>query len=166
MADLYRMNEDGKGQVRLTQNSRNNEWPTWSPDGQQIAFISSEVGADPDTSTTKLLVMDADGTGVMDLAPSLGQSIWDMSWSPDGQRIAFVANPVPAEDAFSGYNVFVVYRDGSGLAQITQMEPGSVGCWSPSWSPDGSKLVFICRALMNVGIVIANADGSDSWGAD
>lgn len=107
-------------QVRLTQNGRNNKWPSWSPDGQQIAFISSEVGADPDTSATQLLVMGADGTGVMDLAPSLGQSIWAMSWSPDGQRIAFVANPVPAEDAFSGHNVFVVNRDGPGLARITQ----------------------------------------------
>ena len=64
MADLYRMDEDGKGDVRLTQNGRNNKWPSWSPDGQQIAFISSEVGADPDTSATQLLVMGADGTGL------------------------------------------------------------------------------------------------------
>jgi len=64
VADLYRMDEDGKGDVRLTQNGRNNKWPSWSPDGQQIAFISSEVGADPDTSATQLLVMGADGTGL------------------------------------------------------------------------------------------------------
>lgn len=166
VADIYRMNEDGSGQFRLTQNGRNNEWPSWSPDGQLVAFISSEVGADPDISSTQLLVMDADGTEVVDLAPLLDQSIWSLAWSPEGQRIAFAANPVPIEDTFAGTNVFVVNRDGSRLLQITSMEPGSVGCWSPTWSSDGSKLVFICRALMNVGIVIANANGSDSWGFD
>ena len=166
VAEIYRMNEDGTGQIRLTQNGRNNEWPGWSPDGQHIGFLSSEVGAEPGASITHLFVMEPDGTGAVELAPSLGQSILSLNWSPESQRIAFVANPVPFEDAFAGTNVFVVNRDGSGLVQITQMEPGTVGCGSPTWSPDGSKLAFICRALMNAGIVIANADGTDSWGFD
>ena len=166
IADVYRMNEDGTEQVRLTQNGRNNLSPSWSPDGQHIAFLSSEVGAEPETSITHLFVMEPDGTGAVEVAPSLDQSIWSLSWSPEAERIAFVANPVPAEDAFAGTNVFVVNRDSSGLVQITQMEPGTVGCGSPTWSPDGTKLAFICRALMNAGIVIADADGSDSWGFD
>lgn len=163
VADIYRMNEDGTEQVRLTQNGRNNESPTWSPDGQKIAFLSHEVGTTSQTAISHIYVMDSDGAGSIDITPLLGQSVESLTWSPDGQYIALVANPAPERGAFAGTNVLVVNRDGSGLVQITHMDPGSVGCWSPTWSPDGSKLVFICRGLMNVGIVITDADGSDSW---
>ena len=165
-ADIYRMNEDGTDQVRMTENGRDNESPTWSADGQQIAFLSHEPGDTSDTAISHLFVMASDGTGSTDLTPELGQSIEELAWSPDGQQIAFVANPTPGGDAFSGTNIYVMKRDGSDLVQITHMDPGSVGCWSPTWSPDGSKLVFICRALMNVGIAIANAGGSDAWSFD
>jgi len=164
--DLYRMSEDGTGQVRLTQNGRNNDWPSWSPDGQQIGFLSSEVGGDRALAPTHLYVMNADGTGSVDITPHLDQLVESLAWSPEGQRLALVANPAPEEGAFAGTNVFVVNRDGSGLAQISHMEIGSVGCWSPTWSPDGSRLAYVCRALMSVGIVIASADGAETWGMD
>jgi len=166
VADIYWMNEEGKEQARLTQNGRNNESPTWSPDGQQIAFLSHEASTTSDTATSHLYVMNSDGTASIDITPNLGQSVESVAWSPNSQRIAFVARPSPTGDAFAGMNIYVVNRDGSELAQITHMDPGTIGCWSPTWSPDGSKLVFICRALMNVAIEIAEADGSDRWDID
>ncbi|NIS80242.1 MAG: hypothetical protein GTO14_08540 [Anaerolineales bacterium] len=163
VADIYRMKEDGSEQVRLTQNGRNNESPTWAPDGQKIAFLSHEVVAASHTAISHLFVMDADGSGSIDITPELDQSVESPTWSPNGQWIAFVANPMLPEGDFDGYSIYVVNRDGSGLAQIINIGPGSIGCWSPTWSPDSSRLAFVCRGLMSVVIGIADADGSDRW---
>jgi hypothetical protein len=163
VADIYRMNEDGTEQVRLTSNGRNNLSPSWSPDGQQIAFLSSEVGTGEEMTNAHLYVMDSDGTGAVDITPFLDQSVELLTWSPDGQRIAFVANPAPGEGAFTGTNVFVVNGDGSGLTQITHIEPYYSGCRWPTWSPDGSQLAYVCHFLMVVQIGIARADGTDQW---
>src|SRR6185369_8132216 len=38
--EIYVMNPDGSGQTRLTNDPGNDESPSWSPDGAQIAFTS------------------------------------------------------------------------------------------------------------------------------
>ena len=159
-AEIHRMYEDGTGQVLLTRNGSN---PAWSPDGQQIAFIRPEVSAASDTAISHLFVMAPDGTESGDITARFSQSVEALAWSPDSQQIAFVAHPVPTGDAFSGSNIYVVNRDGSGFKQITQMDPGTVGCWSPTWSPDSLKLAFVCRSLMNAEIIIADVHGSQPW---
>ncbi len=66
--DLYRLNADGSGRVRLTQTPLwetvqpeamqpwNNVAPTWSPNGTQIAFLTDRTGR------WELWVMNIDGT--------------------------------------------------------------------------------------------------------
>ncbi len=39
-SDIYLINPDGSGLVNLTDDEYNNYLPTWSPDGEKIAFIS------------------------------------------------------------------------------------------------------------------------------
>lgn len=165
-AEIYRMKADGSEQTRLTQNGRENLSPAWSPDGQQIAFISREITAATVPPTAHLVVMNWDGTQPADLTPSLELSISSIAWSPDGRRVAFVAAPPNAEEAFPGSDIFVIDADGSHLTQVTHTEPGNIGCWSPAWSPDSSQIVFVCRGLMQVEARIAKADGSDPWGMD
>ncbi|NIV31251.1 MAG: hypothetical protein GWN58_17675, partial [Anaerolineae bacterium] len=43
--EVYAVNLDGSGLKRLTNNSANDGLPTWSPDGQSIAFVSNRSGA-------------------------------------------------------------------------------------------------------------------------
>jgi hypothetical protein len=42
--ELYRVNLDGTGITRLTDNGANDGLPAWSPDGNSIAFVSSRDG--------------------------------------------------------------------------------------------------------------------------
>ena len=44
-AEIYVMNADGSGQVRLTHNTGFDEHPAWSPDGSKIAFQSRRNGS-------------------------------------------------------------------------------------------------------------------------
>ena len=38
--EIYVMNRDGSGQIRLTDNPAIDHSPSWSPDGSRIAFVS------------------------------------------------------------------------------------------------------------------------------
>jgi len=53
--DVYVMNADGSGQVRLTRHPSRDEDPDWSSDGSKIAFDSERLG------NAEIYVMDADG---------------------------------------------------------------------------------------------------------
>ena len=64
--------------------------PSWSPDGEHIAFTSSEL---PDVmpANSDIYVIDADGKNQRKLTKNRSRNT-DPSWSPDGKRIAFVSN--------------------------------------------------------------------------
>lgn len=68
--EIYRVNADGSGRARLTENGANDGLPAWSPDGRSIAFLSDRSGA------WALWVMNADG--------GAQRKVVDLPGSPDG----------------------------------------------------------------------------------
>src|SRR6185503_13314557 len=66
--EIYVMNADGTGVVRLTNDPAIDQQPAWSPDGSRIAFVSNR-GGKFDT-----YLMNADGTGVTRLTTTTTQS--------------------------------------------------------------------------------------------
>jgi TolB protein len=69
----------------------------------------------------------------------------DYAWSPDGTRVAFVhyTDEDPSAPSGKDYDLFVMNADGSGRTRITT-DHGMDS--SPSWSPDGSRIVFASDA--------------------
>jgi TolB protein len=64
---LYTMWPDGTHLVQLTTNERNS-WPAWSPDGTKIIFVHrSTTGATEADQNAHLYVMNADGSGLLQL---------------------------------------------------------------------------------------------------
>ena len=53
--EIYVMDADGGNQQRLTENRKNDWFPSWSPDGERIAFSSDRDG------NREIYVMDTDG---------------------------------------------------------------------------------------------------------
>jgi Tol biopolymer transport system component len=98
--------------------------PGVSRDGRRLAFTVRRAGRGA------LHVMNADGTNVQTLAPSLDVS-GVPSWSPDASRIAAVA------ETDGGSRIFTVPLDGTAPQQITQTLASN-----PVWSPDGTRIVY------------------------
>ncbi len=148
--DIFVLNVDGSGISRLT-NDGTSRSPDWSPDGTRIAFDGGQ-GA--------IYVMNSDGTGIIQL--TTGSS---PAWSPDGTRIAFE----------QGRMLHVIRVDGSGLTQVTdgtgmtqlfegRWEVAEVSDRLPSWSPDGSRIVFERSWIWGEDgyndVYVVNADGT------
>jgi Tol biopolymer transport system component len=65
--DIYVMNADGTGRTRLTHHTdgapTSESQPTWSPNGEKIAFVASLSSSDPSEESSRICVMNADGSG-------------------------------------------------------------------------------------------------------
>jgi Tol biopolymer transport system component len=139
------MNADGSGQTRLTNNTREDERPAWSPDGTKLAFASDRDG------NYEIYVMNADGSGQTRLTDNPHADI-EPAWSPDGTKLSFVS----ARDGI--HEIYVMNPDGSGQTRLTNNAADDV---NPAWSPDGTKIAFASNRHGGAHeIYVMNADGS------
>jgi Tol biopolymer transport system component len=97
--------------------------------------------------------MQTDGTGVSRLTFQDGTLDYP-SWDPHSRRLAFSVSNSSGSDG-----VYTLNLDNSGLTRLTFGATTSDGL--PSWSTDGSQVVFQSRRDGNVQLYVMNADGTE-----
>lgn len=143
-SDIYVINHDGSGLVKITDDPVRAADPAWSPDGKKIAFISNRHGK------PEIYVMSSDGSIPVRLTFNDARDGLP-AWSPDSRRIAFHS------ERYGSADIFVMNADGSEQVLLTR---GPHQDTSPSWSPDGKRIVFQRVVLGHNQIFTINANGS------
>ena len=126
-SDLWTVRPDGSDQQRLTDDSVDDVFPSWSPDGTMIAWTRGGLGPEGE-----IWVMARDGSHRTRLTFN-EYSDAGATWSPDGTRIAFRSTRSGNTD------IYVMNADGSGERRLTT-DPGRE--FGASWSPDGTRIAF------------------------
>ncbi len=187
--DLYVVDYDGENLLRLTANRTLNLFPSWSPDGKRIAFMSYRDGQQGiyllETATGRVrLVNETVGSN---LAPHWhpGGEELIASLSKDGQheiyrldltgriirRLTFAPSIEVSPDwSPNGWDiVFTSDRTGSPQLYIMDAEGGGrrrltfEGSYNDSgaWSPGGDRIVYASRKGNITRLVLIQADGTD-----
>jgi len=120
-------------------------FPTWSPDGSKLLFLSEL----PNAHAGEIDLVQADGSFLRRIgnATDADPLVDDLSaprWSPDGRTILFQGAAYPG-------CICLVAATGGRVRQRSGR--GS----QPAWSPDGKKIAFLTSGAL----AIMNADGKD-----
>ena len=145
-SDVFVSELDGSGRRQLTHHSSIDTSPSWSPTGQQIAFVSDRSG------TPQLWMMDIDGSNIRRLMDRGGHCD-SPSWSPDG---SYVLYSWQAPRRYK-HDIFVLEVVTGNVLQLTS---GRGSNENPHWSPDGRHIAFQSDRSGTKQIFVMNLSGN------
>lgn len=163
--DLYLAYPDGREQLLLERAAG----PSWSPDGQFLAFFGAEGVDRQERPGRQTAVYEGITNGII----VMPMSFWPVdltqlqmfqiarqgtaraaAWSPNGRIIAWDARPGGKD-----YRIYFYGQPGTpDEAQAAIEIPGE----HPDWSPDGRRIVYRSGRYNQQGIWISNQDDSDA----
>jgi len=124
---VFVANADGSS-IRRVSGSGFASVPSWSPGGQQLAFVRAEQGA---PRVWNLWIANVDGSGLRRITSHKVGQAWGGSWLPDGRRIAY-----------SVESQLVIVDLDSGVSRVLKSPRAGRLARTPAVSPDGQRIVF------------------------
>ena len=111
--------------------------PQISPDGRSIVFVVSRPNLEQDRSDRELVLIDI-ATGAQQVLTYERKEVGSPRWSPNGDRLAFVAADGTGKDAKP--QVFVLPMTGGEARKITD---ALNGIEQLAWRPDGKEIAYV-----------------------
>jgi eukaryotic-like serine/threonine-protein kinase len=163
--DLWMIEANGTGQKQLTADAGNNSWPSVSPDGRYVVFVSDRTG------TNHVWRIDIDGSNARQLTNGIGEL--NPQCSPTGQWVVFNSRsgdaPLSKVPIDGGEPVPITVKTSSGVAispdgkwiASTRFEPANINTaiypfeggephkildiasYYFRWTPDGRALAYV-----------------------
>jgi eukaryotic-like serine/threonine-protein kinase len=165
--DLWVSEANGSGQKQLTADAGNNSWPSVSPDGRYVVFVSDRTG------TNHVWRIEIDGSNATQLTKGTGES--NPECSPDGRWVVFNTKSSDAPVLIlkvplsGGEPLPIKAKDNAGVAispdgkwiASRHYEPENIntaiyafdgtkppkfldiGAYYFRWTPDGRSLAFV-----------------------
>jgi Tol biopolymer transport system component len=131
---------------QITSHSALELFPSLSPDGRWVVYAGNASG------NWDVYLQGVGGQRPINLSADSPAADTQPSLSPDGERIAFRSER-------QGGGIFVMGRTGESVRRLTD------GGYNPSWSPDGSQVIFATKPGRDDG-PYGSVGGSQIWTID
>ena len=141
--------------------------PRWAPDGDRLVVEADRYATarfdeeDVTASTIGIVDLTQDTPAFEPLVP------WDSfatypDWSPDGARIVLQLPESPADHGGPS-DVHVLELSGGVTLQLTDLAAGGGWGIQPTWTPDGSHVIFVAEDTIRThpNIAVVASDGTD-----
>lgn len=146
--EIFIINTDGTGLAQLTNSAvagTSSREPSISDDGSVIAFISNAdlVSGSNLELTSKLFVINSDGTGLGQLIDTGSSLSTKIQMSGDGTSIVFVsASDLTGNNPTFNRSVFLANADGTGIRQVSPDHDSIYESAFPSISNNAGSVVY------------------------
>jgi len=111
--------------------------PQIAPDGSRVAFVRAAGDFKADRTDTELDLVDVAG-GAPRVLTRDRSGVHSPSWSPGGDRLAYLASPTRGKPA----QLYVLPMSGGDSAKVTDVKSGVE---SFAWRPDGAAFAYVAQ---------------------
>lgn len=160
--DIYLIDSLNGLVINLTDDPDKDIRPAWSPDGRELAFLSSRANRGTAGTRFDLYTLALDCVEQLNCPQSArrltvnhpADSMWLAKWASDNRRLLFGST-----SAEGGSDILLVDNQTAEAQNVTgDADPDS----SPEWSPDGRHFVFESRRGKNWTIYLMDSETLES----
>ena len=129
--------------------------PQIAPDGKSVAVVVSRANIKDNRNDTEIVAVDA-ASGATRSLTFERRGVASPRWSPDGARLAFLANATSEREAKR--QIWMMNTAGGDARRITD---AANGVQQFAWSPDGSQIAYVKTIGGLNQIFVTRVDGKE-----